>query len=104
MFALSISGCLCDLDLNAVGKLASNLASPSIVADTTADARRSETVDRDMHQAVIDDYVEQYEAVNATDLISKCVHARTAVAAYWQAHRPGQYAEWAQTAYHHCPH
>jgi hypothetical protein len=106
MLALGIGACLCgcDLDLPAVGKLAPNLASPSVVADATAHARGSETVDRDMHQAVIDDYVKQYEMVNATDLISKCVQARMVAAAYRQAHRPGQYAEWRQTAYHHCPH
>jgi hypothetical protein len=108
MFALSIGACLCgcQLDLNAVGnpEHAPNLASLSVVAEATADAGRPETVDRDLHQAVIDDFVQQYETMNATDLIGQCVHARMIAAAYRQAHRPGQYAEWKQTAYHHCPH
>jgi hypothetical protein len=107
MFALGVGACLfgCDLDVNAVGhtELSSNLAYRS-VADVTADAGRSEPVDRDMHQAVIDDLVQHYEAVNATDLIGKCVHARMVAAAYRQAHQPGQYGDWQQTAYHNCPH
>jgi hypothetical protein len=73
MFALSIGACLCgcQLDLNAVGnpEHAPNLASLSVVAEATADAGRPETVDRDLHQAVIDDFVQQYETMNATDLI-----------------------------------
>jgi hypothetical protein len=108
MLALGIGACLCgcDLDLDAVGhsERSPNLASPSVVTDATADAIRSEAVARDMHRAVIEDYVQQYETVNPTDLIGKCVHARMIAAAYLQANRPGQYAEWKQTAYHHCPH